>query len=69
MEEVFSTADVARLLGVPTWKVRRLYEDQTLPEPPRVGNQRAILRESIPRIAMALQQRGWLAAKHAELAR
>ncbi|MAT71177.1 MAG: hypothetical protein CMJ58_16825 [Planctomycetaceae bacterium] len=60
MPEVFSTADVARLLSVKPWQVRRLFEDGTLPEPPRIGNQRAISRELIAHIASAMQERGWL---------
>lgn len=60
MPQVFSTADVARLMGVPRWKVARLFENGTLPEPARVGNQRAIPRELIPVISSALSKRGWL---------
>ena len=60
MAEVFTTADVARLLSVKTWQVRRLFEDGTLPDPPRLGLQRAIPREQISSIASALEKRGWL---------
>jgi len=60
MAEVFSTADVAQLLSVKTWQVRRLFEDGTLPEPSRIGNQRAIPRSTIPAIASELKTRGWL---------
>lgn len=60
MAEVFSTADIGRLLGVPTWKVRRLYEDGTLAEPSRIGVQRAIPRDQIPVIVKQLDLRGWL---------
>lgn len=62
MPEVFSTADVGELLGVPTWKVRRLFEDGTLPDPPRIGRQRAITRPMISPIAQELNRRGWLPA-------
>ena len=60
MAEVFSTADVAKLLTVQSWQVRRLFEDGTLPEPGRIGNQRAIPRDMISRIAVALRDRGFL---------
>ena len=55
-----STGDVSELLGVDTWRVRRLYEDGDLPDPPRIGLARAIPRESIPFIVDALRARGWL---------
>lgn len=61
MADVFSTADIGALLSVPTWRIRRLFEDGTLPDPPRVGRQRAIPREMVATIAQALQDRGWLA--------
>ncbi len=60
MADVFSTADVAKLLSVDSWKVRRLFEDGTLPEPGRIGNQRAIPREMIQQITVALQRRGYM---------
>ena len=62
MPTVFSTADVAKLMGVPRWKVARLFEEGTIPEPTRLGNQRAIPRELIPTISTALSNRGWLPA-------
>ena len=68
MPQVFSTADVARLMNVPRWKVARLFEDGTVPEPGRVGNQRAIPRELVPTISAALLQRGWIKAAPSELA-
>jgi hypothetical protein len=55
-----STGDVAELLGVAPWRVRRLFEDGDLPDPPRIGLARAIPRESIPAIIDALRARGWL---------
>lgn len=55
-----STGDVAELTGVETWKIRRLFEDGNLPDPPRIGQARAIPRESIPSIIDALRSRGWL---------
>ena len=65
MAEIFSTADIARLLNVPTWKVRRLFEEGTLADPARIGNQRAIPREMIPEIIAALEARGWMPVSQA----
>jgi hypothetical protein len=66
MSEIFTTAQLGKLLGVETWRVRRLYEDGTLPDPPRFGRARAIPRQSIPEIVDALRARGWLPADSAD---
>lgn len=67
MPHIFTTHDVAELLGTHTWRVRRLFEDGTLPEPDRFAGKRAIPREMIPSIVDALRDRGWLPeAKQAE---
>lgn len=58
--QAYSTRELADILGTETWRVRRLYEDGTLPEPPRFAGRRAIPRESIPEIVDKLRQRGWL---------
>jgi hypothetical protein len=63
MPSVFSTRDIADLLGVETWRVRRLFEDGTLPEPGRFAGKRAIPGETIPAIVDALRVRGWLPQK------
>ena len=60
MPNHFSTRELADLLGSRTWRVRRLYEDGTLPEPDRFVGKRIIPRESIPEIVDALRSRGWL---------
>jgi len=60
MQTNFSTADVAKLLRVPTWRVRRLYEDGTLPEPDRIAGRRVIRGEQLPEIVDGLRRRGWL---------
>ena len=56
----FTTREVAKILNSDEWRIRRLYEDGTLPEPGRFGNKRVILSESIPAIVDALRARGWL---------
>jgi hypothetical protein len=58
MAEFFTVPDVAELLSVEPWRVRRLFEDKTLAEPPRLGIQRAVPRSMIPLIATELQKRG-----------
>ena len=60
MPEFFSTADVAELFGSDEWRVRRLYESGTLPEPPRFAGRRLIRRADLPAILDALRDRGWL---------
>lgn len=62
MPDRFTTREVADLLGTVTWRVRRLFEDGTLAEPPRFGGARAIPRTLLPAILDALRVRGWLPA-------
>jgi hypothetical protein len=57
---VYSTREVADLLGTQTWRVRRLFEDGSLPEPSRLAGKRAITAELVPLIVDALRGRGWL---------
>ena len=66
MPDFYSTREMADLLGTLTWRVRRLYEDGTLPEPPRFAGKRAIPRQSIPAIVDALRNRGWLPVELAQ---
>jgi hypothetical protein len=61
MSNIFSTREVAELLGTDTWRVRRLFEDGNLPEPPRFCGKRAIPRETLPAILDQLRNRGWVA--------
>jgi hypothetical protein len=63
MPQFFSTREVAELAGLQlaeTWRVRRLFEDGTLPEPPQFAGKRAIPRETLPAIFDKLRDRGWL---------
>ncbi len=60
MSGSFSTGEMAELLGTDTWRVRRLFEDDTLLDPGRFAGRRAIPRAWIPRIVDALRARGWL---------
>ena len=62
-EAFYTTEQVARQLGVPQWKVRRLYEDGTLEEPQKFGNKRVILESMVVGIRLAMEKRGWLPSK------
>ena len=55
-----TTRQIADLFGTDEWRVRRLFEDGTLPEPDRFAGKRAIPREMLPAIVDALRDRGWL---------
>lgn len=60
MRTHLTTEEAAGLLGTDTWRVRRLFEDRTLPEPERFAGKRAIPREQLVVIIDALRARGWL---------
>ena len=60
MPTIFSTREIADLFGTDEWRVRRLFESGTLPEPGRFAGKRAIPRERLPEILDALRDRGWL---------
>ncbi len=60
MAEIFSTREVADLLGTREWRVRRLFEDGDLPEPARFAGKRAIPKTRLLEIVDALRDRGWL---------
>ena len=60
MANFYSTADIAKTLGVETWRVRRLFEAQAIPEPGRFAGKRAIPDVMVPVIVDALRDRGWL---------
>ena len=65
MRTFLSTRQLADLLGVETWRVRRLYEDGTLDEPSRFAGRRCIPQSHIPAICDALRARGWLPTEEA----
>ncbi len=58
--QILSTRGVADLLGTDEWKIRRLFEDGLLDEPPRFAGKRVIWGAQIPSIIDALRSRGWL---------
>jgi DNA-binding transcriptional MerR regulator len=51
---------VAKHFGVTAWKVRRLFENGTLPQPARVGAYRVIPITDLPQIEAALRKCGYL---------
>jgi hypothetical protein len=63
-----TTGQVAELVSkesgveVREWRIRRLYEDQRLPDPPRFGLKRMIARNQVPIIVAKLQEMGVLPA-------
>lgn len=59
-EGYYSIGDLADSLSVQSWRIARCFEDETLPEPPRVGGRRLIAESEVPEIVCALRQRGWL---------
>lgn len=63
---VLTTRQLADFLGVDAWRVRRLFEDGTLADPPRIAGARAIPRDRIPEVVDALRDRGWLPASTSE---
>lgn len=60
MPNFYSTREVADFVGSDEWRVRRLFEDGTLPEPGRFAGKRVISPELIPAIVDALRLRGWI---------
>jgi hypothetical protein len=57
---IYSSQQVADFVGVEVWRVQRLFEDGTLPEPGRFAGKRAIPTALIPSIIDALRDRAWL---------
>ena len=60
MDGHYTTREVAAILATDQWRVRRLFEDGTIPEPLRFAGKRAIPSSAIPSIVDALRARGWL---------
>jgi len=62
---IYSTRDVAEMLGTKEWRVRRLFESGDLPEPVRFAGKRAIPPDLIPAIVDRLREHGWIPAQEA----
>ena len=65
MDNLHSTADTGKLLGLEEWQVRRLFEDGTISEPPRFAGKRIISKALLRRIHEAAIKRGWLQPEQA----
>ena len=59
-QRMFTTRQAGEEVGAETWKVRRLFEDGTLPEPGKFGGKRVIPESLIPAIREAMRRRGWI---------
>lgn len=56
----YSTSELAEILGTERWRIQRLFQDGTLPEPRRFSGRRVIRKADIPAIVDALRERHWL---------
>ena len=63
--DFLGTKDLADLLEVSPWRVRRLFEDGTIPEPRKLAGRRAIPKRDLPAIVDALRDRDWLPSREA----
>jgi hypothetical protein len=60
MSRIFTTRQIAELLGVELWRVQRIFEVGAVPEPDRFGGKRAVPSELVPQVVDALRDRDWL---------
>jgi hypothetical protein len=60
MSTILTLGQVGEIFGLPTWKVRRLYERGLLPEASRVGLCRVIDESDLPSIESALKVAGYI---------
>ena len=60
VDRQFSSRELAEILGTETWRIQRIFQDGTLPEPPRLAGRRCIQSSQIPAIVDALRARRWL---------
>jgi DNA-binding transcriptional MerR regulator len=61
MSTPLTLGTVAERFGVPTWKVRRLFERGILPPAARIGPYRVVDPADLPAIETALREAGYLA--------
>jgi hypothetical protein len=60
---VMTIGDVAKLYGIPAWKVRRVYEVGILPPADRLGPNRIVHAEQLPALERALRGLRYLPAE------
>ena len=65
MDEVLSSGQVARRLGVPRWQVMDLFDRGVLPEVPMVAGRRIVPLAMLPAIRRALEARGCQTSRRA----
>ena len=68
MSTMLTIGDVARMYGLPVWKVRRLFERGLLPPASRIGAYRVFDESEIPVIEAALRQAGYLDLQEVDVA-
>jgi hypothetical protein len=56
----YTTSQAAEVLGVPAWRLRRLFLRKLAPEPGRFGIFRLIPEDELPRLRAALAGAGFL---------
>jgi hypothetical protein len=61
MPEQFTVGQVAKMYGLPRWKLMRLFEHGHLPEPKRCGPFRMLTPSDLPEIERVLRERGYIA--------
>jgi excisionase family DNA binding protein len=59
-EKDYTVGQTARVFGVDSWHVRRLFERNLLPAPRRFGRHRVIPASDLPRVEAALRAAGYL---------
>lgn len=62
-----STQQVAEMLGVRAWQVRRIFEAGDIAEVDRFAGKRAIPSAMIPEVVDALRSHGWLPISASEV--
>jgi hypothetical protein len=60
--QTYTLGDLARRYGLPTWKVRRLFERGLLEEPGRAGMYRVVTEADLPAVEEALVRAGYIDA-------
>jgi hypothetical protein len=64
-ERLYLLGDLARRYGIPVWKLRRVFELQRFPEPPRVGFNRVLADSQLPAFEQVLRELGYLKTENA----
>jgi hypothetical protein len=57
---VLTLGQVGEIFGLPTWKIRRLYERGLLPAASRVGNYRVVNESDLASIESVIKSEGYV---------